>query len=102
MGANNPLATPEAYPVAFLSAIRDGAGVIYAADLPWSPISSAKRFRICLALIRRLPGHPLYDQARRRWAVQTSATALVVSVVQSAKGEQSLTAHLIGRALGRN
>lgn len=79
MGANRPLPSPEAYPSAFLAAIRSGGGVIYSEDLPWAPISAAKRFRLLLALIKGMAYHPLQVQARQRWSVKATSRALEVS-----------------------
>lgn len=75
MGGNNTLATPEAYPAAFLSIVENGSGVIYAEDSPWTPKSTTKRFRLFIALLRRLPQHRLYAQACLTWRVVTTSKA---------------------------
>lgn len=99
MGGNRTLPAAD-YPHAFHSALAAGGAVLYAADLPWTPISAAKRFRLFLALIRRSPGHPLREQARKRWRVQPGPEALVLGVSNYHKGETpSLTEALIERAL---
>jgi hypothetical protein len=100
MGANRTAASPEAYPAAFLAAVRSGSSVLYADDLPWSILSSAKRFRLLLALLRSLPDHPLHTQAKRRWKVEPSPQALVISVYNFSRGEvPSPIPMLIARAL---
>ncbi len=80
MGANRLLPSPESYPVAFLNAIRDGRGVIFAKDLLWTLESSRKRFRLCLALLRRPSNmeHALYLPALERWSVEVAPGALIV------------------------
>ncbi len=101
MGANRPLSSPEAYPSAFLAAIRSGGGVIYAENLPWAPISAAKRFRLLLALIKGMAYHPLQPQARLRWSVKATSRALEVS---TGKGMERLAGDapgLIDAALAR-
>lgn len=99
MGANRPLATPEAYPSAFLSAVRDGGAVLYTDDLPWTPGSTAKRFRIFIALLRSLPHHELHAAATRVWHVSTSKRAIVLRVTELFTPESSMAAPLISMAL---
>lgn len=101
MGANRTLATPEAYPAAFLAAIRNGGAVIYAHDLLWTTGSAAKRFRLCVALLRSLPHHALHEAAKARWHVEASPTtrALVIRVEQPVYSVASVAAPIITRAL---
>lgn len=102
MGNNRTLASPEAYPAAFLDAIRSGSGIMYARDLPWMPVSAAKRFRLCLKVCRQYPGHPLQAQAKHRWRVEVTPAALVVTIHNTHKGETaSITPALIDSALSR-
>lgn len=100
MGANRTMATPEAYPAAYLAAIRNGAGVLYAADIPWTTGSAAKRFRLLLALLRSLPHHELHSIAKRRWHVSATSRALVLRVDEPAYQSASVAAPLISMALG--
>lgn len=83
MGANRRLGAPEAYPAAYLSSIRNGSGIMLAEDIPWAPISAAKRFRLCLSLLRARREHPLHAQAARRWSVKVTPFALEVWVADS-------------------
>lgn len=101
MGGNRKLAQPEGYPPVFLQAIEAGAGVIYAADLPWAPISAVKRFRLCLALLRSLPGHPLHWNAKRRWSVRLSPGGF--EVLMTDRGREIPRAHgaIVAAALAR-
>jgi hypothetical protein len=82
MSGNRPFAQVSAYPAGFLAAIQNGGGVFYAADLPWTPTTSAKRFRQLLALLRKQPGHPACANAGHRWRVEVTAKALVTSMNQ--------------------
>lgn len=95
--SNKPLASPEAYPIAWLNAIRDGGGVFYEGDMPWTPQSSRKRFFLLLQLLRKEPNHPLYRQARQRW--YTSVTGAGLEVHIQGKPDAELNADLIQRAL---
>lgn len=80
MSSNKPFAAADAYPAAFLAAIQNGSGVIYAKDLPWSTIVSAKRFRQCITLVRRDKLHPLSEVAAgSRWSVRPTPLALIIS-----------------------
>lgn len=99
MGANRKMAQPESYPGAFLTAVRAGAGVMLAEDLPWTTISSAKRFRLLLALLKSKPGHELHQQAMKRWSVSAESRALVVSAADSAELAPRMGAAIIERAL---
>ena len=99
MGANRPAATPEAYPAAFSSALRNGAGVFYAADIPWTPISTAKRFRLFLSLVRKRPTHPFYENAIKRWSVRPSGLALTVCIPNEGHELVSVAGPLIDAAL---
>lgn len=99
MGANRKMAQPESYPAAFLAAVRSGAGVILTEDLPWTTISSAKRFRLLLALLKEKKSHPLHLQAMKRWSVQAESRALIVSAADSAELVPRLSAAIIERAL---
>lgn len=100
MGNNRALASPEAYPAAFIEAIRAGSGIMYARDLPWQPISAAKRFRLCLKVCRQYEGHPLQERAKHRWRVEVTSQALIVSIHNTHKDEvASLTPSLIESAL---
>jgi hypothetical protein len=101
MGRNRKMANPESYPVAFLNVIRDGGGVLYAEDLPWTTISAAKRFRLCLAVIRALPAHPLRGQALKRWHCNPTSRALTLST-GPAKIDTAMNRLLVGRALSAN
>lgn len=101
MGANRILATPEAYPVAFLEVIRNGAGVLYLSDLPWQGPSAAKRFRLLLALLRSLPGHELHAQASSRWSVQVTTLALTITRAGRLDSISSIGVPLIEAALRR-
>lgn len=75
MGRNNTLATPEAYPAAFISIVEEGSGVIYTEDSHWAPKSTTKRFRLFIALLRTLPQHRLYAQANLTWHTVTTSKA---------------------------
>jgi hypothetical protein len=100
MGSNRPLPSPESYPASFLEAIRNGSGILYAADLPWAPLSAAKRFRLCLKVCRAYTGHRLQAQASMRWRVEVTPQALVVAIHNTHKGQvASLTPALIESAL---
>ena len=90
----------DAYPMAFHSAVQSGGAVLYAGDLPWTPGSSARRFRQFLADLRKAgPHHPLYGMAKKRWRVQPFYSALAVTVSNYSKGETpSLSAALIDAA----
>lgn len=80
MGGNRRFSTPEQYPGVFLTSIESGHGIILAGDTPWTLGSTAKRFRLCLAVIKDRPNHPLYTQACRRWSVRENGSALEVHV----------------------
>lgn len=97
MGRNRSLASPEAYPVGWLQAIRNGSGLFLAEDLPWAPISAGKRFRLLLALLKSMPAHPLHGMALRRWHLAPSGRALEVWCDQPAMPRA--TAILIAGAL---
>lgn len=99
MGQNKTMASPEAYPSAFLSIIRDGAGILYVEDLPWTTISAAKRFRLLLALLKKSPHHPLHRNAMQRWSVRYSSKALECTATIGKGTMESLTGALIDRAL---
>lgn len=101
MGQNKTMPTPEAYPAGFHLTTRNGGGVLYADDLPWTTLSTAKRFRLFLALLRRLPEHPLHKQAKRRWRVEVKAHALVISVAPVAAVPALVGPALIESALAR-
>lgn len=75
MGGNNTLATPEAYPAAFISILEKGSGVIYAENSPWTTKSTTKKFRLFLSLIRASPKHRLYENARVVWHTVTTSKA---------------------------
>ena len=92
MGRNRKAASPEAYPSAFLRAVEAGSGVMFAGDLPWTPVSSAKRFRLLLALLKDSPGHPLSGRAKARWSVR--ATPQGLEVQSTARGTPMLRAEL--------
>lgn len=101
MGQNRTLATPEAYPAAFLRAVEDGGAVLLAGDLPWTPTSSAKRFRLLLALLRTLPNHPLYRSAQARWHVEFPPRGLIVRrldrhMTPTGRDARGILAHAIG------
>lgn len=98
MGGNRALPQPEAYPVSFLSAIRNGGGVLYAADLPWTVGSSGKRFRLLLALLKDKPGHPLHSAASQRWGLSITPRALIITCA-SKPPVARLAAPLIASAL---
>lgn len=97
MTSNRPLAGPDAYPAAFHSAVANGGAVLYAADLPWSPIMSAKRFRQFLALLRKA-GNP---NAKARWRVEPTGLALVLTMNRPATPATYPHAALIEAALQR-
>jgi len=99
MGANRTMVSPEAYPAAFLAAVRNGGGVFYAADLPWTTGSAAKRFRLLLALLRGLAKHDLHPNATPRWHVEASPRALVVRVQEQAYHPAAIARPLIEAAL---
>lgn len=99
MGANRKLATPEAYPAAFLAALRNGSAVLYAEDLPWTIGSTAKRFRLFLALLKERPLHDLHQAACHRWAVEQHKTSLVLRCLRPEYRAATLSAPLIQLAL---
>ena len=93
-------ASPEAYPKLFLAAINNGSAVMAAEDLPWTVISSAKHFRLCLKLIRATRGHPLRPMALPRWRVEITPSALIVSQYNVSKGiHASMNSAIIESAL---
>lgn len=91
----------DAYPQAFHAAIASGGAVLYAADLPWTPLTAAKRFRQLLALLRKQPGHRLYPQAKCRWRVEPSPRALVVTLQRPDQRPARLGVALIAAATAR-
>jgi len=95
------LPQPESYPIAFLRAIEAGAGVIAAGDMPWAPVSSARKFRHLLALLRKIPGHRLYPNAKARWSVRPTALGLEVRLSGGTDKLPSLHVPLIESALQR-
>lgn len=101
MGKNKIEATPEAYPTAFLSAIRNGGAILYTADLPWSALSAQKRFRLLLRLLRSLPDHELHQKALPRWHVTAHSAALEVrpSVAAGSPLHPSPSGDLVKQAL---
>lgn len=102
MGANRTAPTPEAYPIAFLNAVREGHAVLHEGDLPWTAISAAKRFRLFLRLLRTLPSHPLHPGACGRWSVRPISGTLHLS--RGPSGKATVTrpgAALIAAALSR-
>lgn len=99
MGANRTLASPEAYPAAFLSAVRNGGAVIYAIDMPWTTGSAAKRFRLFIALLRTLHHHDLHAQASQRWHVEAKPSSLVIRIAQATYHPASMAVPIIGAAL---
>lgn len=99
MGQNRT-APLGAYPAAFFRALEAGAGVIYAEDLPWAPISAAKRFRLLIRALRLDPLHPLHASAKARWSVIPTQSGLEIK--RRTKGElPSLGAVLVESALSR-
>lgn len=90
----------DAYPQAFHAAIASGGAVLYAADLPWTPITSAKRFRQLLALLRKQPHHPLHPNSKARWRVEPSPRALVVTLQKPEQRATRLGVALIDSAMG--
>jgi hypothetical protein len=82
MTSNQPFPQVASYPAGFLSAVQNGGGVFYAAHLPWTPHTAAKRFRQLLALLRQSPGHPAHANAAHRWRVEATPRALVTSMQQ--------------------
>lgn len=99
MGGNRKMAFPEAYPAAFIATLKNGAGILYAEDLPWQPISAAKRFRLFLSVVRETPRHPLYPNAIKRWSVRPTNRALECFITDAGKEIVSLAGPLIDRAL---
>lgn len=99
MGANRRMASPEAYPAAFVAAVRNGGGVIFAEDMPWTTGSAAKRFRLFLAVIRAHPEHALHKAASVRWHVEATPRAMTVRMIQPAYTAVSVAAPLISMAL---
>jgi hypothetical protein len=101
MGANRTEASPEAYPAAFQAALRNGGAVLYARDLPWSPLSTAKRFRLYLALLRApaYRNHPLHGVACGRWSTRIVGDGLVISGPKLPDGPD--VGAIIQRALGQ-
>lgn len=103
MGQNRTLPTPEAYPIAFHVIVREGGGVLYLRDVPWTRASTVKRFRLFINLLRRLKAHPLHTWAQRRWSVEATAQALLITsgspTRDSDAGRQTLGMALIERAI---
>ena len=99
MGRNRKMASPEAYPAIFHEIARNGSGIIFAVDVPWTTISTVKRFRLFLALIKTKPDHPLYKQACRRWSVMRNVASVHCNVFEPAK-RASFAPALIASALG--
>lgn len=99
MGQNRRHPNPDLYPIAFLNAIRDGGAVIPAASLPWTMLSAAKRFRLCLAVCRETPSHPLHGQSCNRWSVQATKGALVITCLGKGHDHSLLNASILDRAL---
>lgn len=99
MGANRiaPLGT---YPAAFYTALASGEAVMFTDDLPWTPLSAAKRFRLFIKAIRAQPAHPLHASAKARWSVLPTRAGLEVK--RRTVGElPALGAVLIESALSR-
>jgi hypothetical protein len=99
MGGNRRLPAPEAYPAAFLEAVRLGGGLILAGDLPWTTGSARKRFYLMLDVLRRHPAHELHLQASKRWSVRAGTRALEISCLDQQAPAPSITRDLIRRAL---
>lgn len=99
MGANRTAPLGH-YPAAFHAALASGEGVMFAADLPWTPVSAAKRFRLFIKAVRLQPNHPHHASAKARWSVLPTAAGLEVK--RRVKGElPSLGPALIAAALSR-
>ena len=94
-----PFPRPESYPPAFLRAVEAGAGVFPAGDIPWAPISAAKRFRQMLALLRKHPAHPAYPNSKARWSVKPTRLGLEVHISGGTTKLPSLHIPLIEAAL---
>jgi hypothetical protein len=101
MGANRLLATPDLYPAVFHAVVRNGSGVIYSSDTPWTMLSCAKRFRLFLNLLRKTPSHPLYGAAKARWSVRPRGGAVEIARAEAASGRDvtALNAALVARGL---
>ena len=98
MGRNRRHSQPERYPAAFLTAIRDGYGLFEAHDFPWTVGSIAKRFRLCLAVIKEQRHHPLYPMAARRWSLRPGPDMIEV-LVSGAEPRVNPNALLVAQAL---
>lgn len=70
----------DSYPVAFHAAVRTGEGAIWLENLPWSGVSSQRRFQTFIRLLRLSQAHPLGEQARARlWHVRVEGGLLRIS-----------------------
>ena len=101
MGKNRRLPSPDAYPAVFLSVTRNGGGVVYAKDTPWSPGSVVKRFRLFLAVLRAHPSHPLYERSLVQWHATATHRAVAFSMGPATPPVATLSAPLIALALSR-
>lgn len=99
MGRNRTMASPEAYPAIFHEVCRNGSGIIFLSDVPWTGISTAKRFRLFLALLKSQPAHPLHAQANRRWSVLRNSASVHCNVIGRIGDSPSLARLLIDAAL---
>ena len=101
MGKNRRLQSPEAYPAVFLAITRNGGGVVYAEDTPWTSGSVAKRFRLFLAVVRARPLHPLHGQSLVQWHTTITARAAVFRMGSETPPMATLSAPLIAMALAK-
>lgn len=103
MGQNKTLPSPEAYPVVFNRIVKEGGGVLYLDDVPWTEASTVKRFRLFIRLLRGKPTHPLHLSAERRWSISSTPHALLITsgnpTRDGSAGKEELAIALINRAL---
>ena len=101
MGKNRRLPSPDAYPAVFLSIARNGGGVVYAEDTPWSSGSVAKRFRLFMAVLRGHPEHPLHARALVQWHTTVTHRAVAFAMGPASPPAATLSAPLIAIALAK-
>lgn len=70
--------TPDQYPAAFHTALREGQVEMPLSDLPWAPTSTALRFRDLIRKLRTMPHHKLHGSAMCSWHTTRTETHLLI------------------------